>query len=474
MAKQFLDTLRKHLRDLRTATGANVTLTFALSTIPLVGFVGAAVDYSHANAVKTALQAAADATALTLSKTAMTLTEGQLQTKATEYFNAVFIRPDADGLLVDAKYTSTPNPMITLNASTSVKTYFMGIMGFTSLSVSTESRVKWGNTKLRVALALDTTGSMADDGKMAALKTAGKNLIDQLKAVAIKDGDVYVAIVPFSKDVNVGAANKDASWIYWDNAAKNDNTSWDALNGDCSMSVSPKNRSNCIAKGTCSNTSKTSKNSCTSAGATWTPATWTPKPHTVWNGCVTDRDQDYDTKNTAPTVDTVATLFRAEQYASCSAQLMELTYNWDTLKTKIDALNPNGNTNQGIGLVWAFQALTASPFTIPPKDPLYKYTDVIILMSDGLNTQNRFSTSQTAIDAREAITCTNAKNAGIVIFSVQVNTGGDPTQTVMKDCASKVTDLPPGEKFFELKSANQLISTFNSIGTALSNLRIAQ
>jgi Flp pilus assembly protein TadG len=97
MAKQFLDTLRKHLRDLRTATGANVTLTFALSTIPLVGFVGAAVDYSHANAVKTALQAAADATALTLSKTAMTLTEGQLQTKATEYFNAVFIRPDADG-----------------------------------------------------------------------------------------------------------------------------------------------------------------------------------------------------------------------------------------------------------------------------------------------------------------------------------------------------------------------------------------
>jgi hypothetical protein len=202
--------------------------------------------------------------------------------------------------------------------------------------------------------------------------------------------------------------------------------------------------------------------------------TWIKNARDTWKGCVTDRDMDYDTKNTTPGTGTPATLFRPEQYASCSAPLMELTYNWDALKTKIDALNPSGNTNQGIGLVWAFQALTASPFTIPPKDPLYKYTDVIILMSDGLNTQNRFSTSQTAIDAREAITCTNAKDAGIVIFSVQVNTGGDPTQTVMKNCASKVTDLPPGEKFFELKSANQLISTFNSIGTALSNLRIAQ
>ena len=44
------------------------------------GFVGAAVDYSHGNAVKTQLQAAADSTALMLSKTASTLTTTQLNT----------------------------------------------------------------------------------------------------------------------------------------------------------------------------------------------------------------------------------------------------------------------------------------------------------------------------------------------------------------------------------------------------------
>ena len=89
-------------------------------------------------------------------------------------------------------------------------------------------------------------------------------------------------------------------------------------------------------------------------------------------------------------------------------------------------------------------------------------------MSDGLNTQNRFTTNQWTIDARELTTCTNAKNAGITVYTVQVNTGGDPTQSVMKSCASTA------DKFTEIKQANQLVSAFNSIGVALSNLRISQ
>jgi hypothetical protein len=316
-------------------------------------------------------------------------------------------------------------------------------MGISLLNVGTDSQVKWGNTKLRVALALDTTGSMASDGKMTALKKAGKALIDQLKAAAAKDGDVYVAIIPFNKDVNVGKSKKNENWVRWD------------LFGKCSKS-SYKTKKDCEDNG----------------------KIWTAYNHDDWKGCVADRDQDHDTKNTAPKTTALPaddpTKFPAQDYSSCPEQLMELTYDWDALKAKIDALDPEGNTNQGIGIAWAFQALTASPFVIPPKDPLYKYTDAIILMSDGLNTENRFTTSQSKIDAREAITCTNAKAAGIVIFTVQVNTGGDPTQMVMKNCASKPEDKPPGEKFFELKSADQLVTTFNSIGTALSNLRIAQ
>ncbi len=53
----LFDRFRTLARELRTANGANVTITFALATIPMVGFVGAAVDYSHANSVKAAMQA---------------------------------------------------------------------------------------------------------------------------------------------------------------------------------------------------------------------------------------------------------------------------------------------------------------------------------------------------------------------------------------------------------------------------------
>jgi hypothetical protein len=183
---------------------------------------------------------------------------------------------------------------------------------------------------------------------------------------------------------------------------------------------------------------------------------------------VTDRDQDYDTTNAAPNINDQATLFPAEQYDSCPAQLLALTYDWSALSSKVDSLYPAGNTNQGIGLAWAFQSLTASPFTIPAKDANYKYTEAIVLVTDGLNTENRYSSRQSDIDTRELKACTNAKNAGIVIYTMFINTGGDPTQAVLKNCASSA------DKFIEVKSSTQVLSAFNSIGTALSNLRISE
>ena len=50
--------LRRHLADFRRANAGNVAMTFALASLPLIGTVGFAVDYSHANAVKAAMQAA--------------------------------------------------------------------------------------------------------------------------------------------------------------------------------------------------------------------------------------------------------------------------------------------------------------------------------------------------------------------------------------------------------------------------------
>ena len=107
------------------------------------------------------------------------------------------------------------------------------------------------------------------------------------------------------------------------------------------------------------------------------------------------------------------------------------------------------------------------PFPAPPAfDANYEYQQVIILLTDGLNTENRWYDSQTSINNRQKITCANVKAAGITIYAVQVNTTGDPTSQLLKDCASSA------DKFFLLTSADQMVTTFNQIGTALSNLRV--
>ena len=422
--------LVRFLKDCR----GGVAPLMGFLAIPLMGFVGVAVDYSRANAARTAFQASLDSTALMLSKNAATQTGADLQTAATDTFNALFTRTDVTNVAIAANYTSAGGSQVILSGSANVQTNFLGVLGYGEIPIGASTTTTWGNSRLRVALVLDNTGSMASSSKMTALQTASQNLLNQLKAAAVNEGDVYVSIVPFSKDVNVGADKNAEAWLRWD--------LWEEDNGSCS------------------NSTYSSQSSCVSHSKTWTPAS-----HTTWNGCVTDRDQNFDTTNDPANAG--GTLYPAEQYSSCPVSLMPLSYDWPTLSAKITAMTPNGNTNQAIGLQMGWQSLTAAPFTVPPKDPNYTYNQVIILLTDGLNTQDRWYTSQSSIDKRQQKTCDNIKAAGITLYTVQVNTGNDPTSTLLQNCASD------SNKFFLLKTSNEIVTTFNQIGTALSNLRLA-
>lgn len=406
----------------------------ALAFVPLMGAVGAAVDYSRANAARTAFQAALDSTALMISKTAANQTTTDFQASATAIFQALFTRADTKNIVVTATYTSNGGSKVTLNGTAAVATHFVSVLGYQDINIAASATSTWGNTRLRVALVLDNTGSMWSDDKMTALKAASKNLLTQLKNAAITPEDVYISIVPFNKVVNVGPGNVNETWLRWD--------LWDAAAGKCSSSKYK------------------SESSCTSNGKVWTTAN-----HSTWDGCVTDRDQNFDTTNAAPT--TASTAYPADQYPACPTAMMQLSNDWTALNDKISAMQPAGSTNQGIGLQIGWQSLTAAPFTVPAMDPAFKYQQVIILLTDGLNTQNRWYNYQSAIDARQEKTCNNIKASGITLYTVQVNTGGDPTSTLLQNCASD------SSKFFLLTSSTQIVTTFNKIGTALSNLRIA-
>ena len=104
----------------------------------------------------------------------------------------------------------------------------------------------------------------------------------------------------------------------------------------------------------------------------------------------------------------------------------------------------------------------------PPKDPNYTYNQVIILLTDGLNTQDRWFTDQASIDARQAMTCANVKAAGITLYTIQVNTGGDPNVTL---CCRTVPARRTSSTAHLLEPDRDACS--NQIGTQLSKLRIA-
>ena len=139
---------------------------FAIAVIPVFGLVGAAVDYSRANSIRAGMQSAIDATSLAMAKLAPTLTENELQQKSNDYFKAMFNHPDAKNLVITPTYTTAGGSQLIISVSGSMDTSFMKLMGFSSLNIGSTSTVKWGNSRLRVALALDNTGSMNDAGKM--------------------------------------------------------------------------------------------------------------------------------------------------------------------------------------------------------------------------------------------------------------------------------------------------------------------
>ncbi len=425
---------------------------FALALIPVIGLTGAAIDYSRASSVRVGMQSAIDATALAMAKLAPTLTPSELQTKTNAYFQAMFNHPEAKNLVVTPSYTTAGGSQLAIAVSGSMDTTFMRVLGVQNIDIGSTSTVKWGMNRLRVALALDNTGSMSSDGKIGALKTATNSLLTQLKNAATTNGDVYVSIIPFNKNVNVGTSTyTGASWVDWED--------WEDDNGHDQSTQ------------TCT-TQKTGKSGKTKKKCT-TSTNWIPDNHNTWNGCITDRDQSYDVQGTAPVSGTAATKFPAEQYDSCPVAMRGLSYDWNGMNSLVNQMSAAGTTNQTIGLVWAWMSLTGGgPFTIPAMDPNFQYQRIIILMSDGLNTENRWdgngSQQSPQVDARMALACTNAKAAGLTIYTIHVNTDGDPTSQVLKNCATDAA------KFFTVASSGQISTVFTTIGNNLSQLRIAK
>jgi Flp pilus assembly protein TadG len=158
----------------------NVAVITALACLPMIAAVGCAIDYSDASMIKTKLQAASDAAALaTVSVNSSVIATAKAMTGtgtvsggstyATNFFNSnLNIAPENVGY---NSLSLTPAPTVTLsgttvtvkvNFSANVPTYFLGVLGHSTITVNGSSTASYAlPAYINFYLMVDVSGSMS-------------------------------------------------------------------------------------------------------------------------------------------------------------------------------------------------------------------------------------------------------------------------------------------------------------------------
>jgi Flp pilus assembly protein TadG len=170
--------MRGLISNFRLNTRGNVAVISALATLPMVAAVGCVVDYTDAAMIKTKLQAAADAAALaTVSvNSSVVATAKQMSGSGTVSGGSTFMNnffssnlstaPENTGYsnLSESSSVSLSGTTVTatISYSAQIATYFMQILGHSSIAVAGTSTASYKfPTYINFYLMLDVSGSMS-------------------------------------------------------------------------------------------------------------------------------------------------------------------------------------------------------------------------------------------------------------------------------------------------------------------------
>jgi Flp pilus assembly protein TadG len=171
-----------------SANEGNIAVIFGIAILPILGFVGAAIDYSRASMARSSMQGAMDSTVLMLSSdlTQGLITTSQINTKAQAYFSALYSNRQAQSISISATYTpATPSTgaTIQINGSGSIPTDFMRMVGLPNMSFNSTSTTTWGTSKLGPNNGDNRHSNFSGQGSQ--IDTRIKQLCDEAKAAGI-------------------------------------------------------------------------------------------------------------------------------------------------------------------------------------------------------------------------------------------------------------------------------------------------
>lgn len=468
----------KITRFLRNTTG-NTAIMFSLAAIPLMLGAGAAIDMVRANQARTILQAAADAAALAGAASGKT-TDEALTKIVKDYVKTNGAEDVLTSVNKMKQNLDKTKRTFEVTIDGKLKTNFMFLGGVSEMDISAYSLVELGGNGLEVVLALDNTESMNYEGRMPALKTAAKSLVDTVLDAASDTGAyVKVGIVPFSNYVNVGLANRNKSWI-----TVPDDTSETVPN--CSTTYPSATKSNCRTE-TYTGYSDGVPQTYTTEVCDWDygpPETTCNGTYTYeykWQGCVGSRTSPKDTR-----IDGLTTKYPGITRAywgyqvSCAKEMTTLTSSKTALNEAIDAMTGVGNTYIAPGLLWGWNMLDSSEPITGAKSKTWmtanKGTKALVLMTDGDNTLSPLSTDYklheggdvTMANQVTSDICAKAKSDGIRIYTVAFKVMNETAKGLLKSCASSA------DMAYSAEDATALNYAFNEIAKSLVSMRLTK
>lgn len=403
-----MTTVSRFLNTFRRDRCGNVLMLFGITAFALVGVVGGAIDFSRIASAKRAMQDAADLAVLrTMNLNAGT--DAQRKTAADIAFAQNFDYPDVSN--VTKTYQRTIDGRL-IDANYVVKgtvaSYFGAFFGKDRYDVTVEAKARTEQDTYEIAFVLDTTGSMAQSSKMPNLKSSVDTALASLLTNGVNTSNSKVAIVPFNTGVRLSPATMSTMW------------------------------SNGLVQG--------------GAGS-----------------CVTDRNQagNYDVSGDAASSSNFNSKYLLTPcYSGNIKEAQGLSTNINQARSFIQTLQPDGNTNITIGVQWGMEALSPNaPFTGAVAFHDSTVEKYMIVVTDGDNTANRWTSNQAQIDARTAVACSNAKALGITVFTVKVIQGNS---NMLRACASSP------DKFYDLTNASQLNTAMAGIFKTITKTRLTE
>ncbi len=201
MSKEPFNPAKNILSRFKRDKRANVGIIFGIVLVPIVIAMGSAVDYSRAFLKQKDLASAVD-TAVLAGGIFSEATQAVFEDKVKKTLYANFPENEIDTLSFNRDEATKT---ITVTATSNVETKFAGIWNVNSVPIQATAEATPGRSYAEIVLVLDNTGSMRWSGKLNALKTAAKDLVQILHDSSPDTSKLFISLVPFTTTVRLSS-----------------------------------------------------------------------------------------------------------------------------------------------------------------------------------------------------------------------------------------------------------------------------